>query len=304
MAGGIVAALLLAAAAAGVVALDRMSLALLRPVRRPVVRTPDALGLPWRETSIPSSPELVAWELDGERPDGPVVILAHGWGANQGTVLPMAAALLEAASLVFTYDVRGHGLSDRAPFVSLRQFRDDALRMIEHVRETLLERRQEGLSEGPARPTPSRVPILLVGHSMGGAAAVLAAESAALDAIALVATPCDVYGTMVRYLRERGIPGHLLVPLLKPFINRRIGVSPSTLDPARAIHGLATRVLIVQPELDTRVPPSEGRRLQELSGGRLEIIEDAGHSDVVTARRTGEVLRAFARSLVREERGA
>jgi pimeloyl-ACP methyl ester carboxylesterase len=304
MAGGIVAALLLAVAVAGLVALDRMSLALLRPARRPVARTPDVLGLSWRENAIPTSPELVTWEMDGGRPEGPVVILAHGWGANQATVLPMAAALLDTASLVFTYDVRGHGLSDRAPFVSLRQFRDDALRVIEHVRETLLERRQEGLSAGPTRPTPSRVPILMVGHSMGGAAAVLAAESAALDAIALVATPCDVYGTMVRYLRERGIPGHLLVPLLKPFINRRIGVPPSTLDPARAISRLASRVLIVQPELDTRVPPSEGRRLQELSGGRLEIIEDAGHSNVVAARRTGEVLKAFASSLVRDEPGA
>ncbi|HSG49511.1 MAG TPA: alpha/beta fold hydrolase, partial [Longimicrobiales bacterium] len=172
-------------------ALDRMALNLMRPVHRPPGREPADVGLPSREWDIPGEPPLKGWWIEGGDPEGPVFLLAHGWGANGGVVLPMARAVAPVASSVVTYDVRGHGRSDRAPMVSIRQFRDDAMRAIRAV--TL---------EKPGRA------VILVGHSLGGAAGVLAAaQGAPLSAVILVATPYDVYGTIARYLEERGIPG-------------------------------------------------------------------------------------------------
>lgn len=281
LAGAVILALVVLAC----VALDQAARVFLRPGRRPVGRTPDAHGMTWTEHLVPDDPALTVWEVEGEAAEGPAVILIHGWGANQAVVLPLAQAVLPVASRIFSFDVRLHGLSDDAPMVSLRHFRDDSLRVWELVQERLRD------SGRPDHPT------ILVGHSMGGAAAVLVAEKAPAAGICLIASPCDVYGVVARYLQEKGVPGNLTMRVLRPFINRRIGLPPRTLDPRLVVPGLTCPVLIIQPELDQRVPPSEGRQYAALSGGQLEIIEGAGHTDVVTARRTGEVLRAVATSL-------
>lgn len=273
----------IALAVAGVaLVLDRLTLSMLRPRRRPLARTPDAVGLNWESLTIPEEPDdgapaLEAWRIRGEDPTGPVLLLAHGWGANSAVVLPLARAAAPAASEIVAWDVRAHGRSEGAPVVSLRQFRDDAIRVARLVAEGASGR-----------------PVVMVGHSMGGDAAILAAAAGApLDGIGLVATPCDVYGTVARYLQEHGIPGPLVLPFTRPFFRWRIGLPDRVLNPARALPRLDIPVLVIQPGDDTRVPPSEGERLARLSGSEMVLIPGAGHTEVVDHPETGRALRAF-----------
>ncbi len=70
-----------------------------RPDHR-VVRTPDGA-------------ELAVWDLPGEGPDAPVVVLPHCWGCSHEIWLPVARRLREQGYRVVLYDQRGHGASTR-----------------------------------------------------------------------------------------------------------------------------------------------------------------------------------------------
>jgi non-heme chloroperoxidase len=72
-------------------------------VERPdhaVVRTPDGA-------------QLAVWDLEGDGPDAPVVVLPHCWGCSHEVWLPVALRLKEQGFRVVLYDQRGHGASSR-----------------------------------------------------------------------------------------------------------------------------------------------------------------------------------------------
>lgn len=261
-----------------IAALDRLALAMLRPPHRPSGREPSDVGLEGQDWTIPGEPPLKGWVMEGGSPEGPVVVLAHGWGANAGVVLPVGAAMAPAASRVLAYDVRGHGRSDRAAVVSIRQFRDDAMRAV-----------RSATARFPGRP------VILAGHSLGGAAAILAAaEGAPVAGLVLVAAPYDVFGTIGRYLEEKGLPGRWLIPLLRPFWRVRVGLPERRLHPGLALSRISLPTLVIQPEVDTRVPPTEGARLASTAGTTMKLVSGAGHTDVLQHTATAALVREFA----------
>ena len=72
-------------------------------VERPdhtVVRTPDGA-------------QLAVWDLEGDGPDAPIVVLPHCWGCSHEIWIPVARRLREQGSRVVLYDQRGHGASTR-----------------------------------------------------------------------------------------------------------------------------------------------------------------------------------------------
>ena len=137
---------------------DRIAVQMIRPKFKPLSRRVTDLSFPAERVSIRSGEyTLSGWIV---RPlvdnEGPVVILAHGWGSNHGTMTRLGGPLLEAGFPIVVFDVRHHGESRGAPYVTARHFRDDisaAVRLAE--------------SSFPSRPR------VLVGHSMGGSTGVL-----------------------------------------------------------------------------------------------------------------------------------
>ena len=107
-------------------------------VERPehgVVRTPDGA-------------QLAVWDLEGDGPDAPVVVLPHCWGCSHEIWLPVARRLREQGFRVVLYDQRGHGASTRgtAPLTV----------------ETLAHDLTAVLDATDVRD------VVLAGHSMGG----------------------------------------------------------------------------------------------------------------------------------------
>jgi non-heme chloroperoxidase len=101
-----------------------------------------------RTVPTPDGALLAVWDLEGERPDAPVVVLPHCWGCSHEIWIPVARRLLESGHRVVLYDQRGHGASTRgtAPL---------AMETLAHDLEAVLE----GTDVRDA---------VLVGHSMGG----------------------------------------------------------------------------------------------------------------------------------------
>ena len=61
----------------------------------------------------PDGAELALWDLEGDRPDAPVVVLPHCWGCSHEIWLPVARRLRSQGFRVVLYDQRGHGASTR-----------------------------------------------------------------------------------------------------------------------------------------------------------------------------------------------
>jgi non-heme chloroperoxidase len=116
----------------------------------------DLAGLGWGALARPepmtvTSPDgarLAVWDVAGEDPDAPVVVLPHCWGCSHEVWLPVARRLVEAGHRVVLYDQRGHGLSSRGSDpLDLPALADDLAAVLE--------------------ATDARDAVL-AGHSMGG----------------------------------------------------------------------------------------------------------------------------------------
>jgi uncharacterized protein len=266
------------------VGLDRLAARVVRPAPRPFERTVPELGVPHEDFLIRSGGhQLGAWLLQPAqaRPFDPLILLAHGWGANYGTVLRLAEPLVRAGHDVLLFDVRGHGRNEPIPYVTVKHFRDDVIAATRYAASRFPDRR-----------------LVLIGHSMGGAAGVLAAaEGAPIDGLVLIAAPADVIRVTAEFLTDKGMPGSLLVNLLRPFFWRRVGGTFLPLTPSRRIRELDIPILLIQPENDTRVERAHARHLAEAAGLEIQLIRDREHTDVLSAPETLRLIDRFLEEL-------
>jgi len=272
------------AGAGGLFALDRLANAALRPIPQVPDRSVPDVGVEHEDFVIPSGRHaLASWLLRPEhpRPGTPLLLMAHGWGASYGTVLQLAEPLVRDGYEVLLFDVRGHGRNQPAPFVTVRHFRDDVTEVVRYVSEHFPGRRR-----------------VLVGHSFGGAASVIAvAEGAEVDGLVLVATPSDVLRISAEYLTDKGMPGHAMVKVLRPFWWRRLGGSFRPYVPERRIREVRVPLLIIQPENDRRVARDHAERLAAAADLPYHLVPDREHTDVLGAPMTVRLVEDFVAGL-------
>ncbi len=264
------------------IALDRLAGRIVRPKAQPIERTVPELGVDHEDLLIPSGDHyLHAWLLEPgvPHPDEPLILIAHGWGANYGVVLRLAEPLAERGHDVLLFDVRGHGRNPRLTLVTVKDFRDDVIAAVHYSRERFPGRR-----------------MILVGHSMGGAAGVLAAaDGAPIDGLVLIAAPSDILTVTAEYLTDHGMPGAFLVRLLRPFFWRRVGSTFRRLTPSRRIRDVNVPILMIQPEHDTRVIRPHADRLAAAAGQSYHLVEGREHTDVLSAPETLALMEDFLR---------
>jgi pimeloyl-ACP methyl ester carboxylesterase len=276
----------LAAVAGGAFLIDRAALMTMRPPRRSPERLAADLGYPITPIEVTTDRVTIRGDLlEPEQVDSaaPVVVLVHGWTGDSSTMLHLAEPLLAAGLPVAVFDVRSHGRSDPAPAVTVRHFRDDLLAVLEWLQK-----------ERPARR------IIVVGHSLGGSAAILArARGGPIEGLALVASPADLFAATAGFFSDRGLPGGLLVKLFHPSWRLRARESFRYLDPearARDIAG-SIPITIVQGDRDTRVPPSDAARLSDATGVPVFTVEGAAHRDVLVHPDVHREILRFIRSV-------
>lgn len=263
-----------------VVYMDRQAMRVASPVRQPIDGTVPDLGVPFEDLAIPSGGQTLAgWLVTPAeaQPFEPLVLLAHGWGANYSTVLRLGARLVGAGHEIMLYDTRGHGRNPPLPQVTIRDFRDDLMAVARYAANRFPDRQ-----------------LVLVGHSFGGAAGVLAsADGAPVDGLVLIAAPSDVLKVSAEFLTDHGRPGTFLINVLRPFLWRRVGGSFLPLTPSRRIRELDVPLLLLQPEHDQRVIRSHADALAAASGQRYHLIPGREHTDVLDAPETLRLVEDF-----------
>jgi pimeloyl-ACP methyl ester carboxylesterase len=163
------------------------------PTRFPPRVAPDALGLAYQATTIPSDGlALPAWWIPArDGAPGPGVLLVHGWESARDRTLPNAVFLHAAGFHVLTIDVRGHGANAAETLpVSAAEFGADA---------------HAGFRALMARPEVTRGAIL--GHSMGAIGALIAgAREPSVGAIVATSTPAGPYRLTRQTFRLANLP--------------------------------------------------------------------------------------------------
>ncbi|MCI3928152.1 alpha/beta fold hydrolase [Streptomyces sp. AN091965] len=277
-------------------------------------------GKPYRrrieETSVPEIPCIpvgllrpdgarLALYLRGPRDPDLVLILAHGWQATSGIWDKTVEQLVRPTTLVVRYDQRGHGRSTTGtarPAMSL--LADDLQAVI-------------------AATAPGDVPVVLVGHSMGGAAALTlaatrpglfgdkviamllaASSSGGLDlAAAGHPLPTRLIGLMRHVMASMCIRAPGMALRLHNLWQPRLSTQPPMDVAARWFKALMRHdvtelealrripVHILVGEDDPTIPPAHSHRLvQQIPTARLHVVPRGCHrlptrhsSHVVTA---------------------
>ncbi len=201
--------------------------------------------------------ELACWRWG----DGPTVLLMHGWGSRAGRFRHFVPALVGRGFSVVAFDGPGHGRTG-GPSASLPEF----AAAIEAV-------------------VPATGPVYgLVGHSLGGAAALLAMSRGVPPVPAvLVAPPADPSVYWRRFARHLRIP-RVVRDRTQHNLERRFGLTWSDLDLVPVAARLPTPLLVLHDMDDDDVPLANGVALAEAAPrGTLVVTEGLGHRDIMRA---------------------
>ena len=272
-----------AAVSGGALLVDRLAVATIRPQKKIAYDVaPADVPFAHRAVEFASGKSVLrGWLFEPPSgPKGPLAVLVHGWSANAGTVLRLGRPLLEAGFPVLAFDVRGHGSSDSVRFVTIRHYRDDVHAAL-HFAQTEL-------------PFSRRV---VIGHSMGAAAAVLAvARGAPSDGMCLVAGPADMMDVTEGYLTDQGLPGALVVRICSLSWRLRAAEPFADLNPEHSLARIRIPVRIVQGSDDRRVRPDHARRLATAAGVSVTEVPGRGHTDVLESEEAHDAIRELLRS--------
>jgi uncharacterized protein len=244
------------------------------PHRHPPEYDPGFLGLEFETLRVGTSGgvELPAWWIPARGGvAGPAVLLVHGWESARDRTLPNAQVLNAAGFHVLTIDVRGHGENPAEELpLTAGEFGADAL---------------AGVDALLARKDVTAVGIL--GHSMGGIGALLAAAAEPrVGAVIAASTPADPYRLTRQTFRlaRLPLPGPLAYPLAwlttHVFLIPR-GHTVESVSAARAIETYRGPVLLVHGDADRVVPISHLDRLERAVAKARRNDPDAAPVEVL-----------------------
>lgn len=253
-----------------------------RAPRPPVTASPADFGLSHTDAVIPTvnGKNLAGW-LVPAAPQAPMVVVMHGWGANAEAMLPLAAALHRHGFGILLVDARSHGRSDMDTFSSMPRFAEDLDAMLDWL---------------TARPEGRPAGLAVLGHSVGGAAALLCASRRSdVDAVISLSAFDHPETVMRAYLARAHVPFRPFGWLVCRYVERIIGHRFDAIAPVATIGRVRCPVLIGHGTADDLVPPACARAIVAAATGPVELalLDGAGHEEPPSYDHLGGLLAAF-----------
>ena len=227
---------------------------------------PLALGLPAQVVRIPAvrGLTLFAWYVPQPGPQpAPAVVLLHGWGGNASTLLPAAQTLHQAGYAVLLPEARNHGRSDRDGHSSLPRFAQDLGSALDWL---------------ALQPGIDTTRVAALGHSVGGAAVLLAASQRTdLYGAVIVSAFAHPEQVMRRWLAARHVPYWPLGWVVNRYVERVIGARFTDIAPLYTLARAQCPVLLLHGRQDNLVPVDDVRQLWQRRGSaQVRLLECEG----------------------------
>jgi alpha-beta hydrolase superfamily lysophospholipase len=195
-----------------------------------------------------------------------VAILCHGFGTNRREGVDLVPWLAERGYGALLFDFQAHGESDgRYTTVGLREV-DDLLSAVRFV--------QRRLGDG--------APIAVIGFSMGGSVAIMAAaHCASIGAVVADSPFATLHRVLARSFRAFfHLPPHLFALPTIWFAERLTGGRVGGVQPINSVAAIAPRpLLIIHGTADRLVDPEDSALLYAAAGEPKSLwrVEGAGH---------------------------
>lgn len=236
-----------------------------RPAQRLIGSPPPDLPASAISFSNALGIELSGWAIDIEPRCGSVVLL-HGIRADRRAMLDRARMFASWGYASLLFDLQAHGESGGTNITFGQRERLDA--------EAALALARQRWPGGP---------VVLVGLSLGGAAALLGNAAQDSDAVVLEGVFASLDNALGNRLAVKlGWLGRSLTPVVRRLGQWRLGIDPIELGPVEAIQRVSVPVLVANGALDRRTTPDEAVALKSAAAGHsvLWIVEGAGHVDL------------------------
>lgn len=207
---------------------------------------------------------IESWDVPGDDPEGPIVVLTHGWGESRISGLVRVPALARVASRVVLWDMPGHGVTPGPSALGAREARDLGALL--------------ACLNGPA---------VLYGWSMGAGVSMEAAVLHPERVRAVVTeTPYRVARTpAAAVLRARGLPAGVMLSAALGVIGSRRGAGlrwrrgvTGAFDRRDVAAKLACPLLVLGAERDEVSPCADAQAIAAAGRGELVIVPGATHN--------------------------
>jgi pimeloyl-ACP methyl ester carboxylesterase len=219
------------------------------------------------------------WDVVGDDPAGPAVILCHGWGDSRIGGLSRLPAVAPCASRLILWDMPGHGEARGRCSLGTREV-GALLGLIEQVGG----------------------PVVLVGWSLGAGIAVAAAAGDDRVLAVVAEAPYRLPWTPARnVLRAFGLPWRVSLPCAMALLGTRFGVGPlwRGFDRAALAGKVRQPLLVIHGADDDVCPLEDGRDIAGAAPqGVFLPIPNAGHHGLWTAESTAVQCRAAVREFL------
>jgi alpha-beta hydrolase superfamily lysophospholipase len=249
----------------------------LQKPRNPVHDAPDwgtvlDLRIPSKEGG-----SLEVWRVEPQGPSRGIVVLAHGWGRNRGRMVLRARRFAELGFTTVIHSARDHGRSSRHPFMNAPRFADDIESVLDWIRE----------------------PVLLYGHSIGAAAALIVAHRSPSKIKVLILEACyaATKEALLRLYRNYNrVFGIFFAPMVVEWMDFFWKRGLDRVSPVNLAPQIDLPVLIIHGEKDQNFPLHHAWRLRDsFPAGRAELFVAPGadHSSASLASGFPKAIRAF-----------
>jgi fermentation-respiration switch protein FrsA (DUF1100 family) len=243
------------------------------PHRGGVAKRPGASGLKFEDVTFRSADgtQLSGWFIPSAGTTKGVIVLCHGVDGNRGGMFEPALMLHKHGYAALLFDFRARGNSEGSHSTLGWKETDDLLAAIQAVK-----------NHGDLRG----VPIGVMGHSMGGAVALMGAARSP-DVKAVIAESAFAQLDHAVHNHFKSIFGSIAPLFEYPtrwFGERIIGRNSADISPVKMISAIAPRaVFLIQDADDTLCPPSESGDLFKACGEpkSLWTVPHAGHIQAI-----------------------
>jgi pimeloyl-ACP methyl ester carboxylesterase len=233
--------------------------------------SPAPVPAEYREPALVSEGLRLRGWLSVRDDERAAAVVVHGLGDSLEAYLEHGRLYRERGHTVLLLDLRGHGGSEGSYTTLGGRERLDVTAAMGTLRE-------RGLAKQG---------IVLVGHSMGAVAVLLAgAEAKDLRAV-IVEAPFDDYRRTIAHHAQLlyGVPGWMpIIPLAIAAAERRAGFDADDVDAVAAAARIRAPLFAIADGLDRRMPEAVVRRVYDVHGGPKEfwVAPGVDHLGAVT----------------------